>query len=62
MRWRKSSRKINKPALEPEIPPEDVVMYYLERKKTNQYFIEGKTEDEVGEVVSEYTSRLGFLY
>lgn len=62
MRWRKSSGKTNKPAIEPEIPPEEEVMYYLERKKPNTYFIEGKTEDEVGEVVSEYfKARLSVL-
>ena len=62
MKWRKSSGNINKPAIESEIPPDEEVMYYLERKKPITDLIEGKTEDEVGEVVSEYfKARLSVL-
>jgi hypothetical protein len=54
MRWKNGSGKKNLPAITLKIAPEDEVLLYLDRKKELNYFVKGKSEEEVKRMVEEY--------
>lgn len=54
MRWKNESGKKNVPAITLKIATEDEVLLYLDRKKKLNYFVEGKSEEEVKRLVEEY--------
>jgi hypothetical protein len=54
MRWKIGSGKQNVPAIVLKIAPEDEVLLYLDRKKKLNYFVDGKSEEEVKRMVEDY--------
>lgn len=57
MRWKQKSGKKNLPAIDLEIEPQEEVLIYLDRKKKLNYFIDGKAEEEVKQIVEEYFTK-----
>jgi hypothetical protein len=47
-------KKKNVPAIALKIAPEDEVLLYLDRKKKLNYFVDGKSEEEVKSMVEDY--------
>ncbi len=54
MRWKIGNEKKNVPAIALKIAPEDEVLLYLDRKKKLNYFVDGKSEEEVKSMVEDY--------
>jgi hypothetical protein len=54
MKWKQGGGKLNLPAIKTDVGPEEEVMLYLNRERTVQYLVDGKSENEVKGIVMDY--------